>query len=244
MNLNLDELAKNFRNTTNGKELLSALLSSCFSANDPLAEAIARFTLFSHPKSVDQLRDQNGVVSNIFPMIRGDKTSKGKIITIGNSKAMYDDNECAVDVFCWCNGISRARNGLDSQFNHIWGKPINRKNLKHPWDDTFELQLYTNPANLCLTPTFLAKLTDTHQGIKELIRYRAQELYSDFGQPIKTLAKPASYDTLNWADSLPLVDNLKSKILNSLISRKSSETYQATSQIGWAFSNFTPLIKI
>lgn len=68
------------------------------------------------------------------------------------------------DVFLWCNAVRRRP--VDVEFNHLDA-------------DSQDDESYPCLANLCVTPSFLAKLTDTQALVRDLLRYRAFELYED-----------------------------------------------------------------
>ena len=133
-----------------GKAVLRSVLEA--SEYQSIPQAIAALTMFSHPKTVEQLR-----YLNLFRVIRCrvmNERGKYDCLTDG-SRIMLDDNAAPTEAFIWANGISRSAY-QDVQFNHIW-------------PDSKEVSLYTNLANICVSPAFLAKLTDTDKDICELL---------------------------------------------------------------------------
>lgn len=73
---------------------------------------------------------------------------------------MACDNTGPQHDFEWSNG---GINKTDIQINHIY-------------KDSMNVKSYTSLANLCATPVFLAKLTDTDAEIKNLLKYRSFEI--------------------------------------------------------------------
>lgn len=144
-------------------------------------QTIASLTLFSHPQTVQQTNNQN-----LFRVIRCRSISdRGTYSDYTDSgQVMLDDNMAAIETFNWSNGIRRCS---DCQYNHIW-------------PDSQNASLYTNLANICVSPAFLAKLTDTDKDVCDLLRYRAFELYNGFSPTDITPAKPDGYDNLLWAE--------------------------------------------
>jgi hypothetical protein len=45
------------------------------------------------------------------------------------------------------------------------------------YTDAKSAEIYTSMANLCVTPAFLAKLTDTDDDVSAVLRYRAYEVH-------------------------------------------------------------------
>ena len=71
-----------------------------------------------------------------------------------DGRVMLDDNRAAAVAFEWAHGI---RDRPDVQVNHIWQR-------------SQDVGAYTSLANLCLTPAFLSKLTDTDGAIRAMDR--------------------------------------------------------------------------
>jgi len=136
---------------------------------------------------------------------------------------MRDDNSAAIDAFRWSNAKPRFPN---CQYNHIWS------NSQDP-------NLYTSLANICVTPAFIAKLTDTNDCIKEILKYRAFELYN-FWPSSELAIKPDGYDCLIWAETLPPIVNVEQTIRTKLRKLKSNRTLKCVKDVGWLFSSFCP----
>lgn len=208
-----------------GKAILRFVLEA--SEYQSIPQAIAALTVFSHPTTVEQTR-----YLNLFRIIRCRSISdRGKPALLDNgTRVMLDDNTSPTEAFIWANGISRSTY-QDIQFNHIWS-------------DSKDVSLYTNLANICVSPAFLAKLTDTDGYICELLRFRAYELYNGFApfgvQPIK----PQGYEDLIWAEPLPPVRDLEGQLRREMVRKRSNRTVRCAREFGWLFSSFEPDMRI
>jgi hypothetical protein len=118
------------------------------------------------------------------------------------------------------------------QFNHLYA-------------DSKNVALYTNLCNIVMTPTFIAKLTDKHPSITELLKYRAFKLYGfDPENKLSTATPPKEYEGLEWAKPLPPVENAE-KILRAKV--ENSKEYRLKTSVekyGWYFSGFQPTIEL
>jgi hypothetical protein len=121
-----------------------------------LEQAVASLTIFSHPDTVAQTR-----AKAIFPIVR-DAGRRGDVERRDGNLIGLDDNKAPTDAFLWANEIKKRP--ADLQFNHIYARS----------DDP---ECYTNLANLCASPAFLAKPTDTNSRIVALLQYRVFNLY-------------------------------------------------------------------
>lgn len=202
-----------------GKAVLHSVLET--SEYNSISQAIASLTLFSHPVTVAQTNYQN-----LFRVIRCSSMSqRGSYAELTeNFQVMLDDNMAAIEAFIWSNEILR---GKDCQFNHIWS-------------DSKNVSLYTNLANICVSPSFLAKLTDTDKFVCELLRFRSYELYNGFSPDGTKINKPEGYDNLVWAEPLPPIQDLESRLRNEMKRKRSNRTVRSAKEIGWLFSSFTP----
>jgi hypothetical protein len=193
-------------------------------------QAVASLTLFSHPETVIQSGNRN-----VFPIIRASQyknEKRGEYSEIADfGKVMLDDNKGPTDTLIWANRISR-NNYCDVQFCHIW-------------DNSYDVSLYSNLANICIMPAFLAKLSDTDQNIKSLLRYRAFEIYQGFKSIVDIdPQKPRIYDELNWAGFMPPVKNLEQSFREAMKTKPKDRTTQCAKEIGWLFSDFKPDSKL
>src|SRR5687767_10213482 len=124
-----------------------------------LPQAVASLTAFAHPDTVAQTNRQN-----VFRVVRlRQQRDRGTFAEIAgcDGRVMLDDNRAPAVAFEWAHGI---RERPDVQANHIWSR-------------SQDVAAYTSLANLCLTPAFLSKLTDTDGMISALLRYRAYDLF-------------------------------------------------------------------
>jgi hypothetical protein len=124
-----------------------------------LAQAVASLTVFAQPDTVAQTEGRN-----VFRSVR--RRQQGDVGTFADvagcdGRVMRDDNRSSAVAFEWAQGI---RERPDVQANHVWSR-------------SQDVAAYTSLANLCLTPAFLAKLTDTDESIRTLLRYRAFDLF-------------------------------------------------------------------
>lgn len=214
----------------NGSYVLKDVLRT--SSFGTIAQAIAALTKFSHSATVSQTDN-----CNIFRVIRlssKDIDDSGKPIKRGgyvaydkSGRVMLDDNTSPTNAFVWANGLVVKRY-KDVQFNHIWAS-------------SKDVALYTNLANICVTPAFLAKLTDTDKEICSLLQYRAYELFNGFKPSNKLVpAKPQGYDDLVWAVPLPEVNDLEAALRQAIRTKSKDRTVCSIQELGWYFSGFMP----
>jgi hypothetical protein len=105
------------------------------------------------------------------------------------------------------------------QFNHIY-------------NDSQNPQTYTCLANLCVTPAFLAKLTDTNSEVRELLQYRAWQLYGWHPASVIEPKKPGGYDGLVWAPCLPPVADVRGAFNARARKRSKSRTTMFSNTLG------------
>lgn len=179
--------------------------------------AVAEMTVFPHPATVSQTKNKN-----VFRIIR-DSHKRGTYNE--EETAMYDDNNGPSRVFEWA--IEGGLDWKDVQFNHIYSGSQN-------------VELYTSLANICVTPAFLAKLTDTDPEVVELLKYRAYDLYGFLPQGLQPPKKPAYYDLLKWHAFPDLVHNLEDLYRRRMRSAPKNRATIAARKIGWIFSGFRP----
>ena len=198
-----------------GKEILDQVIKKA--GYPSLLHLVAENTLFTHPETVKRTGNKN-----LFRTVR-DFPQRGKIIDWSdNIKVMCCDNEGPNRAFVWCNGDFKYS---EVQFNHIYS-------------DSQNVDIYTSIANLCVTPAFTAKLTDTDEEIKQLLRYRAFDLYGFYQGNIPL--KPSNYSSLNWKPFLPVINDLETYLLKRLNECKKSRSAISAREIGWFFSDFKP----
>ena len=177
---------KTLQDFTSGREVLRSLLAAAYGSP---AQAVASLALFSHPDTVAQTEYKAAV-----PVIRGEIADRGKIGERHGRQVGFDDNTAPTNVFDWING--RTVRPDDIQYNHVY-------------DDSKNPDTYTCLANLCVTPSFLAKRTDHDPEIRALLRYRVWDIYHWHPAHEPEPVKPAGYENLVWAPFLPAVANVK-----------------------------------
>lgn len=187
-----------------------------------LENAVASLSLFTHPDTVRQTGARA-----LFRIIRGRVEGRGTIVDHADgNRVLLDDNTGPTDAFIWANGLSRGEFG-DLQFCHVW-------------QASSDPEAYTNLANLCLLPAFLAKLSDTHPRITKLLRWRAESLYGwrPAGEP--PTEEPESAGRLDWAEPLPAVGDLEAVVRSEMRTKRKSRTAISAREIGWVFSGYGP----
>lgn len=198
-----------------GQAALSALIAA--SKYETVAQAVASLTVFTHPDTVAQTGGKA-----LFPTIRG---VPGTYVELEGSGLMLDDNKSPTDAFLWSNRFGRR--GRDTQFNHVYAASR---------DPT----AYTALANICMTPAFLAKLTDTSPEICALLAYRSFDLYGWTPDGALAPEKPANYDGLTWANPLPKVEDLRERLVHAMARRPKDRTVIAARRLGWLFGGPQP----
>lgn len=195
----------------NGESALVELLTN--SVYGSVEQAIASLTLFSHPTTVSQT--QNKGLFRIRRYREGEK--RGQVVK--GERVLLCDNNSPTNTFLWANGINK-KSVSEVQFNHIYQRS----------DDP---DLYTSLANLCVTPAFLSKLTDKSQRVKNLLQFRAFDLYgfAPFGEP----PEPECYKGLLWAKELPACPNLRACIERHLAKSPKSRITLSVQCFGWGY---------
>jgi hypothetical protein len=187
-----------------------------------VAQAVASLTLFAHPETVAQTRG-----SNIFRMVR--RKQQGEVGTFAEvpgceGSVMRDDNRSPAVALEWAHGLSKRQ---DVQVNHVWQR-------------SQDVSAYTALSNLCLTPAFLSKLTDTDVAIRALLRYRAYELFRYWPDHASRPARPDGYDTVTWAEPLPAVVNLEHALRSAMSTKRKDRVVRCARELGWLFSGYAP----
>ncbi|MBS0296328.1 MAG: hypothetical protein JSR45_08450 [Proteobacteria bacterium] len=182
-----------------------------------VAQAVASLTLFSHP---DTVRQTGGRAH--FPMVR-DNTRRGVEGEIDGRRVHFDDNTCAQDAFLWSNRLpTRNTFGRNVQFNHVYRASL-------------DPDAYTNLANICLTPAFLAKLTDVHLEVRSLLQYRVHDLYDWRPLSSPKPIKPSVYDQLDWAPPLEAVEDLPAVLRAAMATKPNNRASKAAAKLGWLY---------
>jgi hypothetical protein len=202
-----------------GRAAWAVVLAS--SAYRTPAQAVASLTLFTHPLTVAQIPGRGA----LFPAIR-DAGQRRRLGEWQGRKVGFDDNEAAQHAFRWSNPSLPAR-WRDLQLNHVW-------------TCSTDPDAFTAPANLCVAPSFLAKLTDHDRDIAALLRRRAFELYGWTPATEPEPARPPGYEALLWADPLPPVADLEGELRRAMQAKPACTAVQIARAIGWAFSSLAP----
>jgi hypothetical protein len=156
----------------------------------------------------------------VFPVVR-DANKRGVIELLADGRTvMFDDNAVPTWAFVAASGMRR---GPELQFNHVWAS-------RH--DPTS----YTALWNLCCTPAFLAKTSDTHPGVKAMLAYRAHELYQRLPAGEQIPPRPDGYDNLRWREMPPPIADLELVMRSRLRSAPKHRAALAARLVGWCFS--------
>jgi hypothetical protein len=176
--------------------------------------AVAHHTVFLDPATVAQTGG-----GALFPVIRN-AARRGDIDVVDGRKVMYCDNTSPTLAFLWAADRS---NGPDIQFNHVWSR-------------SSDPDCYTALWNLCCTPAFLAKTSDTHGRIVELLRYHSYHLYGH--KPLDAAAPtlPDGYESLEWAAMPPPAANLQQSLRLRMLNAPKARPTIAARRIGWLYS--------
>lgn len=202
-----------------GRAALEAIIAN--SQYRTFAQAVASLTLFSHPRTVRQTGGQA-----LFPAIRNPRRV-GLIDIHEGRRVLLDDNKSPTDAFLWANGLSRR--GPDTQFNHVYAASL-------------DADAYTALPNICMTPAFIAKLTDTSEDVRSLLRYRSYQLYEWTPAGHTPPERPEDYEALEWAAPLPPVEDVRAAITAAMATKSKDRTVLAVRQLGWLFGEADPAV--
>ncbi len=199
---------------------------------ETLERAVAALTVFSAPAVVAETGNRN-----LFRMRR--KASSRRTVDENDPTVVLDDNFGPHFVFLAANVVPDGRGGRLSSLqnrhlalNHIY--PSSRGMTSEE-----QIGRYTNLANLCVSPAFLARTTDAMPRIIELLQFRAAELYGYNPLGLR-FENEDELRNLPWADPLTGVDDLQDEI-RSRIERfgKTNSVRMAAECGGWCFDRFT-----
>ena len=181
-----------------------------------VAGAVAAHAVFLDPATVAQTGGRA-----IVPSVRnmGRRRQLGELPD--GRGVLFDDNSSPTDAFLWA--ANRIK-GTDVQFNHVWACAS-------------DPDAYTALWNLCCTPAFLAKATDSDRDVQAVLRYRSWELYGC--RPIGTAepVRPPGYETLTWHPSPPPIADLEGTFRKRMRAAPGRGLVLAARSIGWAFSS-------
>jgi len=180
-----------------------------------IEQAVASLSVFSHPQTVQQTNN-----SALFRIRRYRPTEKrGQVID--EERVVLCDNQSPTSAFLWANNLTR-RFFEEVQYNHIYQKS----------DDP---RYYTSLANICVTPAFLSKLTDTNPEIKQLLKYRVSTLYNFIPEGEPQPPMPHNYNDITWADCLPSCNDLQPRLIDRLQRNQESRIALSVEHFGWLF---------
>lgn len=195
-----------------GRAALDALIAG--SQYRTVSQAVASLALFSHPETVRQTGGKA-----LFPCIRNPRRV-GQFEPHEGREVLLDDNKSSTDAFLWANGLSRR--GPDTQFNHVYAASL-------------DADAYTALPNICMTPAFIAKLTDTNERVRQLLRYRSYQLYGWVPAGHDPPERPDEYETLEWAAPLPPIEDVRATVLNAMATKPKDRTVVAARRLGWLY---------
>lgn len=197
-----------------------------------LLEAVAAHTVFLHPETVKQTHGEA-----LFPVVRTrNMAHRGCIIERpSGGEVLLDDNTSPTLAFLWA---AQRKQGPDVQFNHLY------KGTDESDDYKGDPDTYTALWNICVTPAFLAKLTDVkrHAYVLSALKRRSFDLYGYLPSGEQVPEPTDGYDSLKkkWREHPPPVDNLASVVRDRLRRAPKSRPAKACREIGWCFSGWEP----
>jgi len=184
-----------------------------------VVHAAAAFSAFHHPDTVAQTRGLP-----LFPVVRcRDMKQREKPLDKNGRVLMQDDNYPPTYAFSVPAG---ARAADDTQFNHLWS-------FSDDW------RYYTALWNICPTPAFVSKLTDSHPDVQAALRYRSFALYGFVPEGSTQPPKPQSYEELPWTDPLPPVKDLE-RLFRERLKRENNRVSRCVRKYGWLYSDYQP----
>lgn len=178
--------------------------------------AVAEHAVFLHPDTVAQSEGDA-----VFPVVR-DMRHRGEFGVLADGRrVMFCDNTTAKDAYLWAADMVV---GPDIQFNHVWS------NSRDP-------DAFTALWNICCTPAFLAKTTDTRAGVSDVLRFRAFDLFGYHPADEEPPDEPAGYRDLVWAEMPPAAPDLEKQLRRRLAAGPKRRASVAARQIGWLYSD-------
>ena len=175
-----------------------------------LIKAIAQLTLFPPTEIVKKLGSKKVVNAMRYSKSIKTKNKEGEVTKIGNMHYLLDGNCIPDTIFKACfknigNNNFFDRDQSNTQLNHIYPSAISQ----NP-------EIHSNLAKLCLTPNFIAYLTDKEGVVINLLQFRAYQLYDYNPKGIDFNTK--TYDefiNIEWIDcNVNLVNNFKEFCVN------------------------------
>jgi len=198
------------------RALMEALANSEWKT---VEQALASLTDCASPSTVEEMKRRP-----VFRIIRG--SQRGEIDFQNQVMFDIDGNHGPIFAFCWATGFDGGKNYL--QFNHIYGGRTERKNV----------ELFTNLANICVTPTFLGKVTDKY--CAPLLKSRAWDLFRLRSPDGAIPPKPDGYDQLEWAPPLDALSDVEGRMRDIMSTKPKDSATRSVRELGWVFSSFQP----
>lgn len=187
----------------------AALSMSIFLDDKTLAQFVAKTAIFATPETVEQIKahklgaKSNTMVAknapaNVFASWDNEMSFRDNAGVRNNGKSfrdstgiLHDDNTTAnyaiKKAILAGMGISTSHTNLFKGYEacHIYGMPNNPK-------------YYTSIMNLVLIPSALAALSDSHDYVMDVLKYKAFELYGFVPSGYSNPAEPHGYNSLKW----------------------------------------------
>ncbi|MDE6266992.1 MAG: hypothetical protein K2M07_06570 [Muribaculaceae bacterium] len=163
-----------------------------------LAQLVAQTAIFATPDTVQKVK--NGKL--------GRKENKGK----GNPFASWDCMTSIRDINNRGKTINNIYHDDNTRANQAikyairdglkWGKNFKLSYFKdfeacHIYDDVKNPKFYTSIMNIVLVPRALAALTDHNEYVKNVLKYRAWELFGFTGNQ-SVVQMPKNYSNIKW----------------------------------------------
>jgi hypothetical protein len=143
-----------------------------------LAKMVASTSWLPHKDTVGAL---DGAV---FPTVRS-IAKRGQHVKNGQTiVGMYDDNATPAWALSWAHGLT--------------GKRPKGWTVAHVWPLSADITGYTHLANLALVPECFQSLTDKNGPLTVFLRWHAWVQYGWSPRPEIQLAKPDSFDAVEW----------------------------------------------
>ncbi|GAB4041752.1 hypothetical protein [Spirosoma gilvum] len=200
----------------NGYQALKYVLEKTYGS---VNQAVASLSLFTHPATVQQTNNQA-----LFRIVR-DPNRRGEVLE--TERLMLCDNSSPAMAFCWANKLKRNFGKGEShlQFNHIY------RLSRVP-------EYYTSLANICVTPTYIAKLTDSKGSeVEALLQYRSRVIYNFLPKGYPEPVKPIGYDDLQWVPFLQETSNVIEVISKQMHKSSKSRPAKSAELYGWLGTN-------
>ncbi|MBG8556073.1 hypothetical protein [Hymenobacter guriensis] len=185
----------------NGNALLHAHIT-------PLLQLVASTSLWVHPTVIEALRQEDGNdTARWFRNVRRARTKNNETVR-AYADGNYLDNNSKANIAIKTALGYRAEADKITQFHtcHIYDEQ----------GEAYDPLYYCSLPNLVLIPSAIHSLADHFPECKQVLKYRAYQLYGFYRDAIPP--KPADYDQLQWH---PFVGSTE-RALKSVKKRRSS----------------------